>query len=45
MPTGSAKKLDSLHRCKENPVITVEDVPFRANTVVNGTPVVTDEGL
>lgn len=45
MPLKSTKKLDLLQRCKENPVITVEDVPFRANTVFNGTPVATDDGV
>lgn len=45
MIMGDAKRLDLLHRCKENPVITVEDVPFRANTVFNGTPVATDDGV
>ncbi len=36
-----AKRLqrDLLHRWHGNPVITVEDVPFRANTVFNGTPI------
>ncbi len=36
---------DLLHRWDGNPAITVEDVPFRANTVFNGTPIVTDEGV
>ncbi|MHC4915707.1 MAG: glycoside hydrolase family 130 protein [Planctomycetota bacterium] len=35
---------DLLHRWEGNPAITVEDVPFRANTVFNGTPMVTDDG-
>jgi beta-1,4-mannooligosaccharide/beta-1,4-mannosyl-N-acetylglucosamine phosphorylase len=45
MPIRNAKKLDLLQRIPENPVITVEDVPFRANTVFNGTPVATDDGV
>jgi predicted GH43/DUF377 family glycosyl hydrolase len=36
--------LDLLHRWEGNPAITVEDVPFRANTVFNGTPMVTEDG-
>ena len=36
---------DLLHRWEGNPAITVEDVPFRANTVFNGTPIVTDDGV
>ena len=39
------KRLDLLHRVPENPVIIVEDVPFRANTVFNGTPVKTSDGV
>jgi predicted GH43/DUF377 family glycosyl hydrolase len=35
---------DLLHRWEGNPVLTVEDVPFRANTVFNGTPMETDDG-
>ncbi|MFH1719329.1 MAG: glycoside hydrolase family 130 protein [Planctomycetota bacterium] len=30
---------DLLHRWEQNPVITLADVPFRCNTVFNGTPV------
>jgi len=30
---------DLLHRWKRNPIITVHDVPYRCNTVFNGTPV------
>ncbi len=45
MQIRNAKKLDLLARVPENPVITVEDIPFRANTVFNGTPVVTDDGV
>ncbi|HUT23748.1 MAG TPA: glycoside hydrolase family 130 protein [Sumerlaeia bacterium] len=36
---------DLLHRWEENPIISVENVPFRANTVFNGTPIVTDDGI
>ena len=45
MQIRNVKKLDLLHRVPENPVITVEDIPFRANTVFNGTPVATDDGV
>jgi predicted GH43/DUF377 family glycosyl hydrolase len=30
---------DLLHRWEHNPIITLEDVPFRCNTIFNGTPV------
>jgi len=30
---------DLLHRWERNPIISVRDVPFRCNTVFNGTPV------
>jgi len=33
---------DLLHRWERNPIITVRDVPFRCNTVFNGTPVKLD---
>ena len=33
---------DLLHRWERNPVITLMDVPFRCNTVFNGTPVKID---
>lgn len=36
---------DLLHRWEGNPAITMEDIPFRANTVFNGTPIVTEEGV
>lgn len=39
------ESLDLLIRWKGNPVITVDDLPFRANTVFNGTPIVTDDGV
>ena len=38
-------QLDALHRWEGNPAISVEDVPFRANTVFNGTPVRTSDGI
>ena len=36
---------DLLKRWEGNPAITVEDVPFRANTVFNGTPIETKDGV
>ncbi len=36
---------DLLQRWEGNPAITMEDIPFRANTVFNGTPIVTEEGV
>jgi hypothetical protein len=36
---------DLLHRWEGNPAITIEDIPFQINTVFNGTPIVTDEGV
>ncbi len=30
---------DFLHRYEENPILTAEDIPFRCNTVFNGSPV------
>ncbi len=36
---------DLLHRWEGNPAILIDDIPFRANTVFNGTPIVTDEGV
>ena len=44
---GNNKKIstDLLQRWEGNPAITVEDAPFRANTVFNGTPIVTDDGV
>ena len=30
---------DAFHRWEGNPVLTLEDIPFRCNTVFNGTPV------
>jgi predicted GH43/DUF377 family glycosyl hydrolase len=35
---------DLLHRWEGNPVLTIEDVPFRANTVFNGTPMLAEDG-
>ena len=40
-----AKGQDLLQRWEGNPAITAEDVPFRANTVFNGTPIDTPEGV
>ena len=37
MPTGVRR--DLLRRWERNPIITVRDVPYRCNTVFNGTPV------
>ena len=37
MPTRIGR--DLLHRWSRNPIITLADVPFRCNTVFNGTPV------
>ena len=36
---------DIAHRWEGNPAITVDDVPFRANTVFNGTPIETPDGI
>ena len=36
---------DLLQRWEGNPAITVKDIPFRANTVFNGTPIVTNDGI
>ena len=36
------KGRDLLHRWERNPVITLRDVPYRCNTVFNGTPVKLD---
>ena len=33
---------DLLHRWERNPIITPRDVPYRCNTVFNGTPVKLD---
>lgn len=40
-----AMRMDLLHRWEGNPAISLEDVPFRANTVFNGTPIVRDDGI
>lgn len=37
MPTRMGR--DLLHRWERNPIITLRDVPYRCNTVFNGTPV------
>lgn len=36
---------DILKRWEGNPAIVIEDIPFRANTVFNGTPIVTNDGI
>ncbi len=33
---------DLFHRYERNPILTVQDIPFRCNTVFNGTPVRVD---
>lgn len=38
-------QLDLLTRWEGNPAITVDDIPFRANAVFNGPPIVTDDGV
>jgi len=43
MPRGRIGR-DLIHRWEGNPALTVEDVPFRANTVFNGTPIHTEDG-
>ena len=45
MAPANRKGRDLVHRWEGNPAVTMEDIPFRANTVFNGTPVVTDEGV
>ncbi len=30
---------DLMHRWEQNPIITLEDVPYRCNSIFNGTPV------
>ena len=36
------KDRDFLRRWEGNPIITLEDIPFRCNTVFNGSPVKID---
>ncbi len=36
---------DLLHRWEGNPAITLDDIPFQANTVFNGTPIVSEDGI
>lgn len=36
---------DLLYRWQGNPAITMEDIPFRANTVFNGAPIVAEDGI
>jgi predicted GH43/DUF377 family glycosyl hydrolase len=43
--THKVRHKDLLQRWHKNPAITIEDVPFMANTVFNGTPVVTPDGI
>ncbi len=45
MRTNGTRGRDLLHRWEGNPAITVDDVPFRANTVFNGTPIETTDGI
>ncbi|MBN1673448.1 MAG: glycoside hydrolase family 130 protein [Kiritimatiellae bacterium] len=44
MPDSAAAR-DILHRWEGNPILTIDDVPFRANTVFNGTPLVREDGI
>jgi predicted GH43/DUF377 family glycosyl hydrolase len=41
-PRRTATRRDLLHRWEQNPIITLTDVPYRSNTVFNGTPVKRD---
>jgi predicted GH43/DUF377 family glycosyl hydrolase len=36
---------DIVYRWQGNPAITAEGLPFRANTVFNGTPAVTEDAV
>ena len=45
MPSEHFTGEDILTRWEGNPAIVIEDVPFRANTVFNGTPIVTEDGI
>ena len=45
MIASAVQGRDLLHRWEGNPAITVEDLPFRANTVFNGTPAVTEDAV
>ena len=45
MVTNNFHGRDLLHRWEGNPAITIESVPFRANAVFNGAPVVTKDGI
>ncbi len=45
MRPRNGKGLDIISRWEGNPALTVEDVPFRANTVFNGSPIVTRDGV
>ena len=45
MINTKTRQHDLLHRWEGNPAITSEDIPFRANTVFNGTPINTPDGV
>jgi predicted GH43/DUF377 family glycosyl hydrolase len=45
MINTKTKGHDLLYRWEGNPAITSEDIPFRANTVFNGTPINTPDGV
>ena len=36
---------DLLHRWEGNPAITIEDIPFPVNSVFNGSPILTNDGV
>ena len=36
---------DIIHRWEGNPALTIDHVPFRSNTVFNGTPIETEDGV
>ncbi|MFC1498246.1 glycosidase [Verrucomicrobiota bacterium] len=45
MPAQKTTGKDLLHRWEGNPAITIEDIPFMANTVFNGTPMEAKDGI
>jgi predicted GH43/DUF377 family glycosyl hydrolase len=45
MAHGKKHSKDLLHRWEGNPIIKVGDLPFPANTVFNGAPIETPEGI
>jgi predicted GH43/DUF377 family glycosyl hydrolase len=45
MINTKTRQHDLLYRWEGNPAITAEDIPFRANTVFNGTPINTPDGV